>query len=583
MARMVPDLSEAQLAEHEPTVEASVYRAIRDGAPPDWLVFFNLRLVKQSPGRRREHGEVDFLVFAPEYGILVVEVKGGVVEVDDANRTWQWIDRRGRRHALADPSKQALSALQGITAVFRREMGWTADDPRYLLTGTALLFPDIVDVAPLSGPSRPRELLGGTEALSAPDTWLRHVFEFWARENSEWRPLGATGMGAAERLFARRILVPRPLARILVDEHARQVELTEQQAQVLRMLKYTARARIAGPAGTGKTLLALRQARDYAAQGRRTLFVCFNRALSDFLARDSRGVPNLDALTFDFLIDRRLAAVKKATGLDPIELARDELGSPSSEARLRTRALARSTEQLQFRYDAIVVDEGQDFAPEAFLAFRKLLAVGEDTPWILFFDPNQAIYRERSAIPEIGNVYPLTRNCRNTHHIHHAAYAFFHGDPAEVTDVTGEPVALLHAGSLADQAAILRSKVGELLNEGMLDPLDVTVIVAADAKDPFYRALLEAGAPQGAAWGFEQHWRDGVVAVDTIRRFKGLEAIVVLLWGIEYAPTDIARELLYVALSRARSRVWIVGDQVRARATLRRCAVSLDGLASVLS
>jgi hypothetical protein len=49
----------------------------------------------------------------------------------------------------------------------------------------------------------------------------------------------------------------------------------------------------------------------------------------------------------------------------------------------------------------------------------------------------------------------------------------------------------------------------------------------------------------------------------------GLEAIVVLLWGIEYAPTDIARELLYVALSRARSRVWIVGDQVRARATLR--------------
>lgn len=372
------------------------------------------------------------------------------------------------------------------------------------MTGTALLFPDTVDVTLLSGPDRPPETLGGTEALRAPDVWLRQAFAFWAQENSESRPLESAGMSAAEQLFARRIFVSRPLARLLVDEHARQVELTEQQAQVLRTLKYTSRARIAGPAGTGKTLLALRQARDYAAQGRRTLFVCFNRALSDFLARDSREVPNLDALTFDFLINRRLSAVKKATGLDPIELARNELGPHSSEARLRTRALARSTEQLPFRYEAIVVDEGQDFAPEAFLAFRKLLAAGDDTPWIVFFDPNQAVYRERAAIPEIGAVYLLTRNCRNTHHIHHAAYAFFQGDdPAEVTDVTGEPLALLHADSLADQAAIIRSKVDELLNEGMLDPLDVTVLVAADdkEKDPFYNALADVGRREAQRGG----------------------------------------------------------------------------------
>ncbi|HEY0479333.1 MAG TPA: ATP-binding domain-containing protein [Kofleriaceae bacterium] len=117
----------------------------------------------------------------------------------------------------------------------------------------------------------------------------------------------------------------------------------------------------------------------------------------------------------------------------------------------------------------------------------------------------------------------------------------------------------------------------------MLDPLDVTDLIAADDKAPFYKALLEAGTPQDGTWGFEEHWRGGVVAVDTVRRFKGLEAAVVLLWGIEYAPTDLARELLYVALSRARSRVWIVGDQMRAREMLRRCAVSLDGLGCLTS
>lgn len=582
---MVPDLSDAQLGAHQPAVESAVYRIIRDGTPADWLVFFNLRLVKQSPGRPREHGEVDFLVFAPEYGVLVVELKGGVVEVDDGTRTWHTIDRRGRRHVLSDPLKQALSAMQGITAAFRREMGWTVDDPRYLLTATALLFPDVADVSPLTGPSRPREILGGTDALVAPHPWLRRAFEFWAADNAEWRPLDKAGMDAAERLFAKRILVPRPLARILVDEHARQMELTEQQAQVIRMLKYTSRARIAGPAGTGKTLLALRQARDYAAQGRRTLFVCFNRALSDFLARDCHGVSNLDAVTFDLLINQRLAAVKKDIGTDPMERARQAQGPTVSENRLRTYALTRSTEQLPFRYEAIIVDEGQDFAPEAFLAFRKLLADRDRSPWIIFFDPNQAIYRDQAAIPaEVGEVYPLTRNCRNTQHIHDAAYAFFRGDdPADATDVAGDPLALLHGPDLAAQAALIHIKVDALLNAELLAPTDVTVLVAADQKDHFFKALHDAGAPRGVTWGFEQHWRNGSVAVDTVRRFKGLEAVVVLLWGIEYAPTDIARELLYVALSRARSRVWIVGDRERVREALRRSAVTLGGLASVLS
>jgi superfamily I DNA/RNA helicase len=48
-----------------------------------------------------------------------------------------------------------------------------------------------------------------------------------------------------------------------------------------------------------------------------------------------------------------------------------------------------------------------------------------------------------------------------------------------------------------------------------------------------------------------------------VRRFKGLESEIVILWGLEAVPTELASELLYVALSRARLRVWLVEDALR--------------------
>jgi len=48
--------------------------------------------------------------------------------------------------------------------------------------------------------------------------------------------------------------------------------------------------------------------------------------------------------------------------------------------------------------------------------------------------------------------------------------------------------------------------------------------------------------------------------VDTVSRFKGLEASIVFLCGIESANEDLDRELIYVGLSRAKSRIALVGN-----------------------
>jgi superfamily I DNA and RNA helicase len=53
---------------------------------------------------------------------------------------------------------------------------------------------------------------------------------------------------------------------------------------------------------------------------------------------------------------------------------------------------------------------------------------------------------------------------------------------------------------------------------------------------------------------------NGHVVIDTVSRFKGLEAAVVILCGFESIDVRADCELLYVGLSRAKSRVYLVGS-----------------------
>jgi len=47
--------------------------------------------------------------------------------------------------------------------------------------------------------------------------------------------------------------------------------------------------------------------------------------------------------------------------------------------------------------------------------------------------------------------------------------------------------------------------------------------------------------------------------METVRRLQGLEADVVFVWGAESLPIRDAREVFYVAISRAKSRLTVVG------------------------
>jgi len=90
---------------------------------------------------------------------------------------------------------------------------------------------------------------------------------------------------------------------------------------------------------------------------------------------------------------------------------------------------------------------------------------------------------------------------------------------------------------------------------------DVVVLVAKRPKGYCYDLLQQRAEATGAEWAFEVHGMGKCVLVDTVARFKGLEAQAVILWVGDEVVTEANWETVYVGATRAKTLLAIVGSQ----------------------
>ena len=561
MVHMVPSLDDTALQNIKSPAERSIYKALRDSLGDKVIVVHSLELIAQPVDTTPKDAEADFVIFDPFKGVLVVEVKGGGIAYDGNARQWWSTDRHGIRHEIKDPFRQARNAKYEILRNLKSSRAWGKSAMPRTLMGHAVFFPNLHDVKTLTGPDRPLPLIGSNTSLQSIADWVSNAFEYWGQDGATWVPLGIKGIGVVKSVFCQDVVVNMPLALTIEREFQRQIELTERQGRILRSLRHRHCAAIAGGAGTGKTLIALQHAKSLASQGLSTLLVCYNRALADYLKRQVEGVQNLHAMSFHQLCDWRARAVSASSGVDLEREAQDAYPGRNKFEIQMPFALARSVELSEFRYQAIVVDEGQDFGDEYWLPIVMMLEKEDDSPFFVFFDPNQSVYRVATTFPIHEAPFFLTENCRNTRHIHSIAYKYYSGDEVDPPDLEGAPPKLIEATGVDQQAKKIKLLVSNLISKELVSPQDIAVLVLNERKDCYYRALQGTGNPVGAHWSFESLWKKLTVLVDTVKRFKGLESGIVILWGLEQVSCERDKELLYVSLSRARSRLFVVTSQ----------------------
>ncbi|WP_341313499.1 UvrD-helicase domain-containing protein [Paraburkholderia sp. IMGN_8] len=228
-------------------------------------------------------------------------------------------------------------------------------------------------------------------------------------------------------------------------------------------------------------------------------------------------------------------------------------------------------------YSSIVVDETQDFGPQALRLLRAMIAEG---PNDLFFvgDGHQRIYsRHRAAMSKCGidirgRSRKLYINYRTTDEIRRKAVALLEGvevdDLDDGQDESSRYRSLTHGPAPAEVHAVGMEEAGEQVREFLHQwpkeddgqPPRSYCVVASSEKDRGTLALLlqKAGERTVTITAQSNHTEEqGVVHMATMHRAKGLEFDYVAVvapssYVGEQGEDSNRRQLLYVALTRAK-------------------------------
>ena len=521
------------LLDDEPTFatqsERTVWELLREQLGPDDLLGAGVRVTRKGQDR-----EIDLLVGLAGHGVVALEVKGGAVWLDGGHWFQRWKDGTAKPIDPVEQVRQAKYALRDyVDADFRWER-------RRIRWAHALVLPHTAVHDHFATPACAREAIFGRDDLVGMISGLREL----ADEPHNPPPT------REDLLDLRDILSGRfaPQADLIAEAGEREEraqQLTEQQAMVLDAVRMLNRVEVRGGAGSGKTWLAVEQAKRLSADGQRVALVCYSRGLAAYLKRRVATIPNRRHRpsfvgTFHELGEMWGAVLPETT--DDVE---------GWEVRLPAdmRALGESLPDGH-RFDAVVVDEAQDFSDNWWPALLSALR-SEDSGVYVFSDESQRVFARYGGPPIPLLPLMLDANLRNTKQI---GRTFTDLAPFRMRLRGGDGPDVRLVECAPEEALDKADEAVELLLDDWR-PEDVALLTTG-SRHPEQKERQERG--QHAYW--ESFWDEDQVFYGHVLGFKGLERRVVVLAVNEQERSERSRERLYVGLSRARDQLVVCGD-----------------------
>lgn len=527
--------------------ECKVYDALAEQLSADYTVFYSRPWLGLAPDGREIDGEVDFVVANPKTGLLAIEVKGGGISRNAKTEEWTSRGQQAIVHHIKNPVNQARSGKYELLKKLNASDQWK---PRFVRARHGVIFPDSAGASSDLGADMPLKIFAFNEDMRRLAPWVEQRLQ--AAPDSDGHvehDLGIDGIRALEFILARSFSLRVPLDAVLSGDDQKIVLLTDEQYHILEAFSEWKRVAVAGGAGTGKTLLAAEKARRLALEGVNTLLLCYNRPLAIFLKRGFPVSPKPDVYSF-----HEFCGVMAGAAKVPVPETADQR---ILYGKVLPEALVRALEvRPDLRYDAIIVDEGQDFPAEWWPPIELCMRSESDGILYVFYDANQRVYpssgRFVSALPQAP--VALSRNIRNSKPIFDLSRPLYSGPRYLSAGPEGTPVEYEQIGSAGALRERLGEVVGRLCVTEKIPPEHVAILSGADRSGSMIMGIERIGRFDVAAADTP---RVGALVADTVRRFKGLERKVVLL--VELAKILDSPELLYVAMTRARLKLVIVG------------------------
>ncbi|MDG0888297.1 nuclease-related domain-containing DEAD/DEAH box helicase [Paracholeplasma manati] len=311
-------------------------------------------------------------------------------------------------------------------------------------------------------------------------------------------------------------------------------QLTEEQFVLMDFLENQRTATISGQAGTGKTMIAVERARRLANQNQRVLFLCYNRQLRDFL--DTKYHSNhIDFFTIDmFKTKYSTNSYYPYKGLEKY----------LTECYDGTK---------NFEYNHIIIDEGQDFGQDTIeeseiISIMSMIIEQMNGTFYVFYDKLQLVQGQKlpNYIQESDCKITLYKNCRNTINIASTSMK-----PLDIKPIVydgaiqgNQPKIVLDSEGKFE--ALLNKQIDHYLSLGYKD----IVILTAKAAN---KSILWPKHIDN-----QYKYQNKTFTCTSVRKFKGLEADVIIMIDVDATSFRSEKMLFYVGASRAKFELTII-------------------------
>jgi hypothetical protein len=529
MARMIP--AECSQDTNSPA-EEKLFDVLKKSLDDGWTVFHSFNTLARNREKKLIDGEIDFLIFHKELGMLSLEVKGGQISFRDG----YWLQNGWKMEK--GPVEQARFNKYAVISYCKKKFSGYV--PCYF--GHAACFPDCFEIKDL--PADCQDIvISGQEVPYIRDAIVKIMKDF----NKDIIKTDDISAGQILKLLSPVFEYGASISDRISQAESKILTLTELQCEMLSFISGHKQALIRGCAGSGKTVLAVKKARELAAEGKTVLLLAYNSMLCENLKHAVTGMADkISAITYHDLCKKHLAEC--GVGFDGIKdddkFWREELPAEF------LKALARKP----LKFDAVIVDEGQDFHENYWKSVKEL--VKPEGWFYIFYDPDQNLYNKELKLPELGQPFVLNRNCRNTSEIFNVLKPFCSGE-VKISDSApaGSPVSEFKDADPEKRRDELGRFLNKIVKEGKIYESQIVIIGGHSlsntclGKKPVAGgfAIVENGKPD-----------IGRIPYFTYMKYKGCESDIVILLDVEDNDKRWNDKGLCTAISRARHLLHII-------------------------
>lgn len=482
--------------------ELEVYDQLKKQLDDSYTVFYSVEWNRKRKNGSLEKSEADFIVANPKYGFLCLEVKGGNGITISPEGIWTVHSGKFNDRTLdRSPYKQAEASMYYFKDKYKKEYNIDYSG----LFGAGAIFPFYAISQAESISNRDRICTIESPEMNDLSNKIKGMFKAWGGTR-----FGRNRYSQQEHDFfldmVRKRVAMAAAAGALVKFKEKQLDgVNRVQDNYIYFLSNIRQFYVRGGAGTGKTWIALKMANSEADKGGKVLLTCKSGTLADYL--HSLTEESVDVLTLD---------------------------------ELRNKGIQRE-------YDAIFVDEAQDFSEEDAFNLKMFLKDEKQSRLGVFYDDVQMVRAETFGDAFMIETPPflLHENIRNTSNI----YKYAMSETELGQDVITNPVEgpTPKSESIAGNKKLLQ-RLNNLLKEYLVEEHLQTssMVILVDDIGKFMELF-----PEGIAkWKFVigQVEDDDVIRVSSVVDFKGLESDMV----IYIHAKDASQNLNYIAYTRAK-------------------------------